>query len=58
MVFKFDYRHEAWFGIGKANADASESFSFLVVMIGAGIACFVAPVMAISGLLQPAGDNE
>lgn len=52
MVFKFGYRHEAWFGIGRAIFDQSESFAFLVIVIGAGIACLITPLLLVFGQLQ------
>ncbi len=58
MVFNFGYRHEAWFGIGKASYDQSESFAFLVVVVGAGIACFIAPVMVFLGQMHSSVDEK
>lgn len=58
MVFKFGYRHEAWFGIGKAISDQSESFAFLLVVIGAGIVCLIAPLLVVFGQLQSSTPAE
>ena len=52
LVFHFGYRHSAWFGIGLASYDASQSFAFLALMIGAGIACFVTPFLVFCGATQ------
>lgn len=58
MVFKFGYRHEAWFGIGKAFYDESESFAILIGLITAGIASFIAPLLVLSGLLISSDYDE